>query len=140
MDQIPGVSDVNQIIEDRDGGLWVAGIKELLYIRGGKTVRYGHKQGLPDRSVDIHQDSTGTLWIASYGGGLTRLRDGQLKAITTKNGLPNNTLAGMLEDSRGNLWITSTQNIFCLSLKQLNDFADGKIGSIFPVSTGSQRA
>jgi len=136
LDQIPGVSDVNQIIEDRDGGLWVAGIKELLYIRGGKTVRYGHKQGLPDRSVDIHQDSTGTLWIASYGGGLTRLRDGQLKAITTKNGLPNNTLAGMLEDSRGNLWITSTQNIFCLSLKQLNDFADGKIGSIFPVSYG----
>ena len=61
-----------------------AGIKELLYIRGDKTVRYDQKQGLPDRSVDIHQDSTGTLWIASYGGGLTRLRDGHLKTITTK--------------------------------------------------------
>ena len=45
-------------------------------------------------------------------------------------------LAGMLEDSRGNLWITSTQNIFRLSLKQLNDFADGRIASILPVSYG----
>ena len=127
LDQIPGISDVNQIVEDRDGGLWVAGIKELIYMRGGKIVRYDQKQGLPDRSVDIHQDSTGTLWIASYGGGLTRLRDGRLKAITTKDGLPNNMLAGLLEDSRGNLWVSSTQNIFRLSLKELNDFADGKI-------------
>jgi len=136
LDHIPGVSDVNQIIEDREGGLWVAGIKELLYMRDGKIIRYDQKQGLPDRSVDIHQDSTGTLWIASYGGGLTRLRDGGLKAITTKNGLPNNMLAGMLEDSRGNLWISSTQNIVCLSLKELNDLADGKISSIVPVSYG----
>jgi len=136
LDQIPGISDVNQIIEDRDGALWVAGIKELIYMRGGKIVRYGPRQGLPDRSVDIHLDTTGTLWIASYGGGLTRLRDGQLKAITTKSGLPNNMLAGLLEDSRGNLWITSTQNIFRLSLKQLNDFADGRIASILPVSYG----
>ena len=136
LDQIPGISDVNQIIEDRDGGLWVAGVKEVLYMRGDKSVRYDQKQGLPDRSVDIHQDSNGTLWIASFGGGLTRLRDGRLKTITTKDGLPNNMLAGMLEDSNGNLWISSTQNIICLSLKQLNDLADAKISSILPVSYG----
>lgn len=136
MDQIPGISNVNQIIEDREGGSWVAGVKELIYMRGDKTVRYDKKQGLPDRSVDIHQDSTGTLWITSYGGGLTRFRDGRLKTITTKDGLPNNMLAGMREDSKGNLWISSTRNIFCLSLKDLNDLADGKISSILPVSYG----
>jgi signal transduction histidine kinase/ligand-binding sensor domain-containing protein len=136
LDQIAGVSDVNQIIGDRDGGIWVGGVKELLYMRGGKTVRYDQKQGLPDRSVDLHQDSTGTLWIASYGGGLTRLRGGRLRTITTKDGLPNNMLAGMLEDSRSNLWISSTQNIFRLSLKDLDDLADGKIDSILPVSYG----
>ena len=136
LDQMPGVSDVNQIIEDREGGLWVAGVRELICMREGKTVHYDQQQGLPDRSVDLHQDSTGSLWIASYGGGLTRLRDGQLKTITTKDGLPNNMLVGMLEDSRGNLWISSTQNIFYISLKQLNDLADGKISSILPVSYG----
>jgi hypothetical protein len=137
LDQIPGISNVNQIIEDREGGSWVAGVKELIYMRGDKTVRYDKKQGLPDRSVDIHQDSTGTLWITSYGGGLTRFRDGRLKTITTKDGLPNNMLAGMREDSKGNLWISSTRNIFCLSLKDLNDLADGKISSVLPVSYGA---
>jgi len=136
LDQIPGISDVNQIIEDRDGGLWVGGVKELIHMQGEKTVRYDQKQGLPERSVDLHQDSTGALWIASYGGGLTRLRDGRLRTITTKDGLPNNMLAGLLGDRRGNLWISSTQNIFCVSLKQLNDLADGKISSILPVSYG----
>jgi signal transduction histidine kinase/ligand-binding sensor domain-containing protein len=136
LDQIPGVSDVNQIIGDRDGGIWVSGVKELRYIHGGKTMRYDQKQGLPDRSVDLHLDSTGTLWIASYGGGLTRLRNGSLRTITTKDGLPNNMLAGMLEDSRGNLWISSTQNIFRVSLKELDDLADGKISSVLPVSYG----
>ncbi len=136
LDQIPGISDVNQIVEDRDGGLWVGGVKELVYIRGDKIVRYDQNKGLPERSVDLHQDSTGTLWIASYGGGLTRLRDGRLKTITTKDGLPNNMLAGMLEDRRGDLWVSSTQNIFRISLKELNDLADGKISSILPVSYG----
>jgi PAS domain S-box-containing protein len=136
LDQIPGISDVNQIIEDRDGGLWVGGVKELIHMQGEKTVRYDQKQGLPERSVDLHQDSTGALWIASYGGGLTRLRDGRLRTITTKDGLPNNMLAGLLEDRRGNLWISSTQNIFCVSLKELDDLADGKISSILPVSYG----
>ncbi|MGC1644553.1 MAG: triple tyrosine motif-containing protein, partial [Candidatus Sulfotelmatobacter sp.] len=136
LDQISGISDVNQIIDDRDGGLWVAGVRELIHMRGDKTTRYGEKDGLPERSVDIHQDSTGTLWIASYGGGLTRLRDGRLRTITTKDGLPNSMLAGMIEDSHGNLWVSSTQNIFCLSLKTLNDLADRKISSILPVSYG----
>ena len=67
---------------------------------------------------------------------MTRLRDGRLKTITTKDGLPNNMLAGMLEDSRGDLWVSSTQNIFRISLKELNDLADGKISSILPVSYG----
>jgi signal transduction histidine kinase/ligand-binding sensor domain-containing protein len=137
LDKVPGISDVNQIIEDRDGGLWVSGIQKLLYMRGSKTVVYDQKRGLPEHSVDIHQDSTGTLWIASYGGGLTRLRDGRLTSITTNDGLPNNMLAGMLEDTRGNLWISSTQNIFCLRLKELNDLADGRISSVLPVSYGA---
>jgi PAS domain S-box-containing protein len=136
LDQIPGISDVNQIVEDRDGGLWVGGVKELIHMQGEKTVRYDQKQGLPERSVDLHQDSTGALWIASYGGGLTRLRNGRLRTITTKDGLPNNMLAGLLEDRQGDLWISSTQNIFCVSLKQLNDLADGRISSVLPVSYG----
>jgi signal transduction histidine kinase/sugar lactone lactonase YvrE len=136
LDRIPGIPDANQMIEDRDGGLWVGGIEGLWYMRGGKTVLYGKQQGLHDHIGDIHQDSTGTLWVASYGGGLARLRDGRLKVITTKDGLPDNIVLGILEDDQGNLWLSSNHGIFRLSLKELNDFADGKISSISPVAYG----
>jgi signal transduction histidine kinase len=136
LEQIPGIPDANQMLEDRDGGLWVGGIEGLWYMRGGKTVLYDKKQGLHDHVGDIHQDSTGTLWIASYGGGLARLRDGQLKVITTKDGLPDNIVLGILEDGQGNLWLSSNHGVFRISLKELNDFADGKISSISPVMYG----
>jgi signal transduction histidine kinase/ligand-binding sensor domain-containing protein len=135
--QFPGISDVRAIVDDRDGGLWLGGLEGLRYTRGGKTVTYDQKQGLSSNAVDdIHQDSTGTLWIATYGGGLNRLRDGQLKAITTKDGLPDSLLLGMLDDGAGNLWVSSNQCIFRLSLKELNDFVDGRISSVLPVSYG----
>ena len=136
LDRVPGIPDANQMIEDRDGGLWVGGIEGLRYMRGGKTVLYDKKQGLHDHIGDIHQDSTGTIWVASYGGGLARLRDGRLKVITTKDGLPDNIMLGILEDDQGNLWLSSNHGIFRLSLKELNDFADGKISSISPVAYG----
>jgi len=138
LEQVPGISDVRAIAEDRDGGLWLGGLEGLRYMRGSKTVTYDQKQGLSNKTVyDIHQDSTGTLWVATYGGGLNRLRDGRFKAITTKDGLPNNMLLGILEDAGGNLWLSSNQGICRLSLKELNDFVDGKISSISPVSYGA---
>ncbi|MFZ0962371.1 MAG: two-component regulator propeller domain-containing protein, partial [Terriglobia bacterium] len=136
LEQIPGISGVNQIIGGRDGGFWVAAIEGLFDVRGGKAFLYAPNRSLPGHIVDIYQDSTGTLWLATYGGGLFRFRDGRLKAITTKDGLPNNMLLRIREDGEGNLWFTSTRNIFRLSLKELNDFAEGRISSILPVSYG----
>jgi PAS domain S-box-containing protein len=137
LEQVPGISDVRAITEDRDGGLWLGGLEGLWYRRGSKTFTYKQKQGLSSNTVyDIHQDSTGTLWVATYGGGLNRWRDGRFKAITTKDGLPSNLLLGVLEDGNGNLWLSSNQGVFRLSLNELNDFADGKISSISPVSYG----
>ena len=138
LEQVPGISDVRAIAEDRDGGLWLGGLAGLRYMRGSRIVTYDQKQGLSSNSVyDIHQDSTGTLWVATYGGGLNRFRDGQFKAITTQDGLPDNLLLGLLEDSEGNLWFSSNQSVFRLSLKELNDFADGKISFLSPVSYGA---
>jgi signal transduction histidine kinase len=68
---------------------------------------------------------------------LNRFRDGRVKAITTQDGLPDNLLLGLLEDGEGNLWFSSNQSVFRLALKELNDFADGKISFLSPVSYGA---
>jgi ligand-binding sensor domain-containing protein len=138
LEQVLGISDVRAIAEDRDGGLWLGGLAGLRHMRGSEIVTYDRKQGLSSNSVyDILQDSTGTLWVATYGGGLNRFRTGRFKAITTQDGLPDNLLLGLLDDGEGNLWFSSNQSVFRLSLKELNDFADGKISFLSLVSYGA---
>jgi signal transduction histidine kinase len=136
LDQIPGISGVLDIVGGRDGGSWVVASEGLFRVRGGKASLYEQNRSLPGQTIDLYQDSAGTLWFPTYGRGLFRFRDGRLKAITTKDGLPNNMLDRVLEDGKGNLWVSSNQGISRLSLKELNDFADGKISSILPVSYG----
>ena len=41
-----------------------------------------------------------------------------------------------LHEHRGHLWVSSNQEIFRLELKQLNDFLDGRVSTILPVSYG----
>jgi hypothetical protein len=42
-------ADVVHMAEDRDGGLWLAGVNPpaLRFVRGGKTVLYDERRGMP---------------------------------------------------------------------------------------------
>jgi PAS domain S-box-containing protein len=135
-EQVPGITDVRDITEDADGTLWVGGLQGLWHVRDGKTDLYNHEHGLANDAVyDVLRASDGNLWVATYGGGLNRFRDGHFKPITSKEGLPNNMLV-RLHEQRGQLWVSSNQDIFRLDLKQLDDFLDGRVASILPVSYG----
>jgi len=122
---------------DRDGGIWLSGIEGLQYIRGGKTLLYDQSKGLP-RSliVYISEDPSGTMWASTAGSGLYRFRDGRFAAITAKQGLHSDDPGAILNDGNGNLWFGCNRGIFRLSLRDLNDVADGKISSLSPVEYG----
>lgn len=53
------------------------------------------------------------LWVGTNGGGLARfdLRTRRFKRYTTKDGLPNNVIYGILSDARNNLWIGTNQGL-----------------------------
>ncbi len=53
------------------------------------------------------------LWIGTKGGGLHRLdtRTMTFEHLTTKNGLPNDVIYGVLNDDNGNLWMSSNKGI-----------------------------
>ena len=122
-----------QIAADSKGGIWQATLEGLRYLRSGSDVL--HKETL-GTTTGMYQDASGALWLASYNVGLVRFRDGQYKKITVKDGLPNNRVEGLAADEHGFLWISSDHDIFRVSLKELNDFADGRISSITTVSYG----
>ena len=68
-----------------DGTLWAGGSGEIFHIPGGgrPVERIGASQGMPRGWVrDILVDPDGTVWIATYGGGLGHLRNGRMTRLT----------------------------------------------------------
>jgi len=129
---------VRSIYEDREGSLWIGtdggGLNRL---RDGKFTVYSTKEGLSNDLVrSIYEDGEGSLWIGTRGGGLNRLKDGKFTAYTTKEGLFDDSVWQILEDGKGNLWMSCNNGIFRVSMRELNDFAEGKISSINSISYG----
>lgn len=59
----------------------------------------------------IFQDSKGKYWFGSNGKGIYFLDGNKLKLFTTTDGLVNNTIRGIQEDSVGNIYIETTDGI-----------------------------
>ncbi|MBN1878460.1 MAG: response regulator [Anaerolineae bacterium] len=61
-----------------------------------------------DIAVHVFEDSAGTFWVGTYGGGLNKLNpDGTFERYTEENGFPTNNITNILEDNEGNLWLGS---------------------------------
>jgi signal transduction histidine kinase/streptogramin lyase len=129
-------NDVNYITGDHKGSLWLGTSAGISRFKHGEFTNY-QTQGLA-AVRDICVAADGTLWIGTYGYGLVRFRDGKFVQITSKNGLFDDFISDILEDNRGNFWMSGNKGIFRVSEKDLTAFADGQLPSITSVSYGVQ--
>jgi len=113
---------VFSIFEDRSGILWigtrVGGLNKFNRERDNFTA-YKQKEGVKNSLshnfvLSIYEDRSGILWIGTYGGGLNKMIDrekGIFESYREKDGLPNDVIYGILEDSQGNLWLSTNRGI-----------------------------
>lgn len=118
-------------IIDKDGKLWL-GCLEGVYIidlhsrssKGEFTYRHlNYKLDDPDsRLIEkitcFYEDQNGTLWLGSNGYGIyKRIIDEQgneqFISYSTTQGLPNNSVRGLLGDINGNIWIGTNNGLSC---------------------------
>jgi len=78
----------------------------LAYFKGGQVrASYSDVDGLgKGRTTGLQLDRDGTLWAATEGG-LSRVKNGQVATLTSKNGLPCDTVRGVLEDDDYSFWL-----------------------------------
>jgi len=121
---------VRALAEDAAGVLWVGTGNGDLYRVDGANVSAFHPGDsgtaeaiwsiLPDR------EQPGAAWVGTFRGGLLRFRDGKFARIGKSEGLPDNVICQILEDSQTNLWFGSHQGIFRVSRSALEAVADGE--------------
>jgi signal transduction histidine kinase/ligand-binding sensor domain-containing protein/CheY-like chemotaxis protein len=62
----------------------------------------------------LFEDSQNHIWIGSTAGLIYfNSYTNECRVFTTSDGLPNNTIQGILEDEKGNLWISTNSGIAC---------------------------
>src|SRR5437899_4549364 len=99
---------VTAIAQTTEGYLWLATEEGLVRFDGVRFTVFDKENTPALHSNNIQAlvaDRLGNLWIGSRGGGLIRLKDGEFSTYTSKDGLSNEVILSLFEDSKGNLWI-----------------------------------
>lgn len=107
---------VTHLYQDRTGFLWIATQSGLSRFDGQRFISYDTRHGLPDAIVrQVLETTDGRLWVATRGG-LARLEPraeddaARFRAWTFGPGLEN-SIAGLVEDSHGRLWLGSGDRV-----------------------------
>jgi ligand-binding sensor domain-containing protein/signal transduction histidine kinase len=112
---------VRTILEDRSGTLWIGtyggGLNK--FDREKETFTYwindpGNSYSLSKNEIlAIYEDTSNVLWIGTYGGGLNKFdREKEIFInYREKDGLPNDVIYGILEDDRGDLWLSTNKGL-----------------------------
>jgi ligand-binding sensor domain-containing protein/AraC-like DNA-binding protein len=112
---------VTSIFQDKQGTLWVGTANGGLNRFNKKTGTFiafkKDSENLFSLTINtiltIYEDQEERFWIGTNGGGLSRFdRDAKkFYSFTVKDGLANNIVKGILEDSCGFLWISTASGL-----------------------------
>jgi signal transduction histidine kinase/ligand-binding sensor domain-containing protein len=121
--------------EGQGGTMWIAADDGVASWRAGQTrlIRLPPAER-PAEVANFLQDDDGTLWMATKGEGIRRLRPGSdhIATVGVGQGLPTGWIVQLLPDRRGRLWASSSRGIFWVSRQALHEVADGRRARVDP--------
>jgi signal transduction histidine kinase/ligand-binding sensor domain-containing protein len=107
------------------GGLWLGFFHGgVAYFKDGQVrASYSAVDGLGAGHVSGFQlDPDGTLWAATEGG-LSRLKNGRIATLTSKNGLPCDAVNWVVEDDEHSFWLYMACGLVRIARSELNGWA-----------------
>jgi len=127
-------NEIRKITEPRKGDIWVAftdhGFNRLAFDGDTPSItkRFGtHTDDdvlIPHNDArSVHQQDEKTWWFATYGGGIFRWNedDNEVLTITTSDGLPNNSVYGILKGRDQNeLWMSTNLGLAVLNTSTMS--------------------
>ena len=101
-------------------GFWVEG--GVSYFKDGQLrASYRAADGLGKGGVpDLQLDPDGALWAATQDGGLSRIKDGRIATLTSKNGLPCDAIHWSIEDDDHSFWLYTSCGLMRIARSELD--------------------
>jgi His Kinase A (phospho-acceptor) domain len=120
------------IYRQPSGTLWFGTVNGLFKFAPGGPPRDARQPGIAFAVTSISDDGQGSLWLGGRAGGLTRfrIRDGRVTHYTKRDGLFDGYPSRALADEDGNLWIRTPNEIYRAHLRDLDNFAEGRISKV----------
>jgi ligand-binding sensor domain-containing protein/signal transduction histidine kinase len=137
--------NVRAITEDHLGVLWIGTLGGGIDLLNSSLDHFSVYRYDPNNPSSLSSDMVtcffesqdGTIWIGTLSGGLNRFdRNTQsFTHYTSKDGLPDDTVYGILADANGNLWLSTNKGLTKFNPNNLTfrtyDISDGLQGDQF---------
>lgn len=100
-------SEANDIVETRDGYIWIGAYAGLYRYDGKSFERMGKEQNITNVTC-LYVDQNGRLLVGTNDSGVQIYENGSFSAVTIKEGLPVNSVRSFAQDPDGNIYIGTT--------------------------------
>lgn len=113
-----------KVVLSQQGGVWISFMHGggLAYFKDGHVrASYTAASGLGKGNVpDLRTDRDGALWVSTEEGGLSRIKDGRIATLSTKNGLPCDAIHFTMEDDDHSLWLYAACGLVRIARPELD--------------------
>ena len=100
-------SEANDIVETKDGYIWIGAYAGLYRYDGKSFERMGKEQNITNVTC-LYVDQKGRLLVGTNDSGVQIYEDGSFFAVTIKEGLPVNSVRSFAEAPDGTIYIGTT--------------------------------
>ncbi|MEH0153397.1 two-component regulator propeller domain-containing protein [Limibacter armeniacum] len=116
-------ADIRKVLVDNKGNIWIGathGLFTLTEKEGNFSItpfnqleKYGKLHPGFNNILSLFEDKSGNIWIGTDGAGLYSFNPdkGKLQRFTRNEGLRQETICALTEDSKGRIWITGKSGI-----------------------------
>lgn len=103
-------SQVQTLVQDNDGNLWIGTLAGLSCYNGYSFKNYSKQDGLAEDWVTVsYKDSKGDIWFGHWAGGVSRYnsKTKKFESLNLEEYTRFHTVTAIVEDNQGYFWIAT---------------------------------